>query len=437
MQRKPTKTETEIDKYSVRKKDFYLLPSTIKPLTIDELKSMQTKLDKLKNPLPKNYAAYYGEDWKTQGDWMGGITNEWAILAAMNPPYDQNVNYGNKFYSVLPFIGPNHKGNDSLRYWLHWRRTNNRSSLMSASYAFRRQSDWDDHGEAYPMSMDGPDVWLKVTISHNGIFKLSLYFFNKDGHGGANRYRDYIVEIYPRPQERHEGNFNPQWKEIAQAAEKNAREQTPAVKTRIRDFWGGVYKQFEVTGPATYMIKIKRNYSFNTIISGVMIRQIHGEQTNFVLKKDSYSELAGMRGVSFTEPKLPKNCESEEGKAIVKLWNKITAKIPMQNSLKSRRKIQVAAYTAAKEAAKLGEPETKLALSIKRRLNQWDDEWKKEFLEKVLQGWRNEFIANESLRSLIKQNRQSFPKIYHDARFDESQYIINSQNDESEDETEK
>jgi hypothetical protein len=150
-----------------------------------------------------------------------------------------------------------------------------------------------------------------------------------------------------------------------------------------------------------------------------------------VKQKDSYSELAGMRRISFKPPPIPETYKSDEGKTIAKLWNTTVEKIPMQNALEYRRKMQIAAYQASKKSAELGESEAKLALSLKRHLNQWDEEWKKELLEKVLQGWRNEFLANESLRATIKYNRERFPKIYHEPRFDESEYFINVPNPDS------
>jgi hypothetical protein len=147
----------------------------------------------------------------------------------------------------------------------------------------------------------------------------------------------------------------------------------------------------------------------------------------FVRENMSYSELAGLRRVSFKPPPIPETYSSEEGNIIAQLWNQTVEKIPMLKSLESRRKVQVAAYIAAQNVATLGESEKQLAFSLKRRLNQWDEEWRNEVLEKVLQGWQNEFIANSSRRATIKRNRERFPKIYHEPRFDESQYTIPDQ----------
>lgn len=53
----------------------------------------------------------------------------------------------------------------------------------------------------------------------------------------------------------------------------------PLAQTRVRDFWGGVHKQFIVQGPATYWLKVGRNYSFNTIVSSVMLDEVGPNQT--------------------------------------------------------------------------------------------------------------------------------------------------------------
>jgi hypothetical protein len=248
--RKPLKTKFNKQKiFSVAQNNFPKLPSKIKPPTIDELKLMQTKLDRLKTPLPKVYAAYYGEDWKTQGDWLGRTAKNWAIMCAGVSPLDREVLMCKDYYRVEPFIGPNATPDDCIRRWCHWIKTDNPRSLWDPVNGYRRQAEWDDHGEAYSWSKDGPDLWYLLEIRHKGMFRLGMYFFNKDGHGGANRMRDYQIEIYPSSV-RFEGEPSsyPVWKKYSRMAEQIARNQKTLVKSRVRDFWGGVYKQFLLKG---------------------------------------------------------------------------------------------------------------------------------------------------------------------------------------------
>ncbi|MDR2171266.1 MAG: hypothetical protein LBP59_14070, partial [Planctomycetaceae bacterium] len=256
--RKPLKTRFNKDKlFFVAQNNFPNLPSKIKPPTLDELKLLQVKYDKLIRPLPKIYAAYYGEDWKTQGDWLGRTTRNWAIMCAAASPLDREVLMSKDNYRVEPFIGPNATPDDCIRRWCHWIKTDNPRSLWDPVNGYRRQAEWDDHGEAYTWSKDGPDIWYLLEIRHKGMFRLGMYFFNKDGHDGANRMRDYQIEIYPSPV-RFEGEPSsyPVWQKYSRMAEQITRNQKPLIKSRVHDFWGGVYKQFLLKGEGYYFVKI-------------------------------------------------------------------------------------------------------------------------------------------------------------------------------------
>jgi hypothetical protein len=92
-----------------------------------------------------------------------------------------------------------------------------------------------------------------VTVPE-GTHRVSLYFFNKDGHSGANRFRDYVIELKKRQ------------------ASRNLTDAAPAMATaRVRDFWGGVYQNFVLQGPGDFDFIIRRNGSHVTILSGVFI----------------------------------------------------------------------------------------------------------------------------------------------------------------------
>ena len=106
------------------------------------------------------------------------------------------------------------------------------------------------------MTHDGPHIYATLRVPPGKYF-LSLYDFNKDGHTGSNRMRDYRVSIRRYPGDVPLRNLDgvEAWPELSRA--------------RIRDFWGGVYKRFMVSGPQTLTIEVNRNYSFNTILAGV------------------------------------------------------------------------------------------------------------------------------------------------------------------------
>ena len=139
------------------------------------------------------------------------------------------ISYGTH-YRVFGSVGPNGSNGEALRRWLHRRRWDDRRVLYNPTLGYRRQADWDDHAEAYPMTREGPDVWVGVEVPE-GVHRLTLYFFNKDGHQGHNRYRDYRLEVRPY------------------APDPAAAEKKPTLATaRVRDFWGGVHKSSAVKG---------------------------------------------------------------------------------------------------------------------------------------------------------------------------------------------
>ena len=52
--------------------------------------------------------------------------------------------------------------------------------------------------------------------------------------------------------------------------------QPPLAQTRVADFWGGVYKQFIVSGPGNYWIRIARNHSHATRLNGIFVDKLAG-----------------------------------------------------------------------------------------------------------------------------------------------------------------
>ena len=91
-----------------------------------------------------------------------------------------------------------------------------------------------------------------------GLYYLSLYDFNKDGHDGENRDRDYRLSVRTHPSGPLEdlSGFGQQ-PELAHG--------------RVRDFWGGVYKRFLMRGPLTVSVEVGRNGSHNAILPAVML----------------------------------------------------------------------------------------------------------------------------------------------------------------------
>ena len=189
----------------------------------------------------------------------------------------------------LARIGPHCTKDDSIRYRVHWLYTDNRRSLeMPPTYFHsrvvkgltkgdkpRRQAEWDDHGESYPRTHEGPDLYCTLKIPE-GLFFLSLYDFNKDGHQGKNRFRDYQVSIRAHDQK-------------ASLYDIAGFDREPELaRARIHDFWGGVWKRFLVQGPAQLTVHVARNDSFNTILAGAMLDLVDEEPPPYFCTEDAW-----------------------------------------------------------------------------------------------------------------------------------------------------
>ncbi len=269
------------------------LPSPAQVLGVAELDALTARVEKWKTPLAPGEAVVNTEDWRTGGDWVSRYGRQRAVLCAAGSPLDHEVFRGPDYNHLSGQLGPHRTPDDSLRHWLHWKQSDLGKVLYDPFPGVRRQAEWDDHGETYPMTWDGPDVWVTLRIPQ-GAHRLSLYFMNKDGHEGNNRMRDYLIELRRAPDDlrAQPPDFDPKgisgaefakhftdlWKQREEILEP-LEAQPPLAKARVRDFWGGVYKSFVIAGPATYWVKVARNYSFNTIVSSVMLDKISGPRT--------------------------------------------------------------------------------------------------------------------------------------------------------------
>ena len=229
--------------------------------TEKEIAGMLAKLEKGKPA--EDPAFYWHEDWLTRGNWCDRYGLSAAILCAAAAPENVDIRFDNTIPPtwITGMIGPQRKKGDYLRHWLHTGHDHaNPNVLWNPEAGTRTEAEWDDHGEEYPMSQDGPDVWARISIPE-GTHLLSLYFYNPNGHVRRSGYRDYLIEL-------RTGQPN-----LAQENIPRLIEQSPVLaRTRIFDFAGsGGWKNFIVRGPHTCYLRICRNNSFNTILNGVFL----------------------------------------------------------------------------------------------------------------------------------------------------------------------
>ena len=328
-------------------------PSPAKPPTLAELTALLATVTKLEAEkfIPKTWrpptfeesidndwsppyiystnAAYLGEDWRTLGDWTGRYGRQQGCLCSFAAPFDHNVGWS-WHISVLPHIGNHFLDDDSLRYWIATERvkTDDPRCPYSPSLGYRRIGEWDDHGEAYPMSFDGPDVWIPVSLP-DGVFRVSVYFCNYNGHGSGEQTRDYLLELKPY---------------VTNAA---AWDQQPTLaQCRVHDFWGGVYKSFIVTGAGKYHFKVGRNYSYNTMCNAVFVDRLVGP--GYVGVDNSW--LPAMEHTWYNPPIIPPADPVQETPELLKareLWVALDNAYAVKAGVAMQTQFRLAAYQTA------------------------------------------------------------------------------------------
>jgi hypothetical protein len=271
------------------------LPGPQGPPTLEELNALLADLGKVPFLAPEKQPAVVrlDDDWLTKGDWLGRYGRYWACCCAICSPRNYIWGAGPEKVEYEARIGRNCDSGDSLRYWVHWLYTLNPNTLeMPPAYHSsrvmkgytkpeftRRQAEWDDHGEAYPMSKDGPHLFCTLKVP-SGLYYLSLYNFNKDGHEGYNRYRDYAISVRAHAAGRP----------LYEIEDFSTRPEL--ARGRMRDFWGGAYKRFLVRGPTQITFSVSRNHSFNTILAGVMLDLVDERPVPYFHAVEEWKALA-------------------------------------------------------------------------------------------------------------------------------------------------
>jgi|GEM_PF-1114974 len=232
------------------------------------------------------------DDWRTQGSWLGRYGRYWACLFACVPgPADYVWAPGPLALHHNEGIGPHHRlvddglyhipSGDAVRFWIQRLATANPGVLelpevyhnecvatgTATWHLDRRQAEIDDHGETYPITWQGPDLYVYLQIPP-GAYTLSLYFKERHIRGLLNRYyhisRDQIISLIPLPASYHFGtSLQPNTAPLAKMRGE--------AQSRVAHFYSGVWKRFLVRGPMRLAVRIARNYSVDTILSGAML----------------------------------------------------------------------------------------------------------------------------------------------------------------------
>jgi hypothetical protein len=244
------------------------LPAYAQPPTVAALTRYTRQLSlgtKQASHIRFPWAAPLRMDWVTQGDWAGRYGREYAVLCATG----QGISYTcvDAMYPthVKAYCGPHHHWPfESMREWLTAADTHNPRTLYDPQVGYRQQTNWDDHGEAYPVTFQGPDIWFRVHLKVPGIFRLSFYLYNVDAHAGLyNRQRDWTAEIYRVPHGEGKSLILPPLtakrfptNAAAQRYARWAMAARPMAVERAMNVSNPVYLRFALAGPGQYMVRL-------------------------------------------------------------------------------------------------------------------------------------------------------------------------------------
>ena len=209
-----------------------------------------THLTRLRQSLPRKRtpAFFLGDDWTTKGDWIEHYGLTYTDLFGTNGQF-----HDVRDFQVQVYTGPHVGARGAVYGYTMWLHTNKPNCLFDPQTGTRRYSEVNDGGWRLPWYWQGPNLWIAVKFP-KGNYVADWYLYNKDGHSGGNRRRDFVMNVRPPAANRQV-----------------AMREKPLDTTRIVHFWGGVYKRFLVRGPGRYWFHIRRNHGECVTVSGLMI----------------------------------------------------------------------------------------------------------------------------------------------------------------------
>lgn len=375
------------------------LPSPAAPLEASQLRALTARLKKLATPLKPGDASFLGDDWATQGDWVGRYGRGHATLAAMEGGSRESytrlgtgmdhVLVGAPGYAVNAQNGPHDR--TGMVPWITWANPDTRRALYDPLVGHRRHAEWTDLSNflnTYPWEWDGPDLWVTVKVPA-GVHRASLYFYNKDGQRGHDRYRDFPIELKRAP------TGDPKFKEMPVDYRNELRRSravlshvdlTPTLaRTRVSDFWGSMYKQFALRGPGTFYFKVGRNHSNGVLVSGVFLDPVPNPNS----PAKAPTALSWMNGVVYDAPVIEaKSGEPEALIAARELWHELDLALWKKGGAGVQRPMRLQALRAAIAAGAspslIANWRWKLELWNDEEQTQWRETMERAFPKKIL-----------------------------------------------------
>lgn len=200
---------------------------------------------------------YWGEDRQTQGQW-DGYGEDAFLLCSTGGPWDLMGGRAAPFqYEVYTTDPKRHR-----YFWNYTSVVPHPSLLNNPVWHEPMAANWDDGGEKYAVGT-GPDLLVDLPVP-KGEYRLSLYLTNDFNYYEPNRsYTIYLLN---------------QEKKVLAACP-------------VRDFEGGVYYHFLVTGPQNVTVRIFRNLSMNILLQGMFLDRLDTRKGAMMRPSNSYGPL--------------------------------------------------------------------------------------------------------------------------------------------------
>jgi frataxin-like iron-binding protein CyaY len=327
----PDNATAEIEPGAEPPKTAPPLPAPAKAADAATLVAMGKYLGAFKTELKSGDGVFLGDDWRTQGDWVGRYGNSFAMICGIDA---DGIYQGEPGYDVKVGIGPHSKGEGTPESYVSNETSDSARMLYVPSLGHREEAEFNDLScrDTFPPSWEGPDLWVETTVPA-GLHCVSLYFCNNDLHTPGTGldysriFRDYDVQLLS-------------WAEDKDAVQKSA----PLARTRVTDFYGGVYKQFIVAGPARYVVRVGRNHSFGAKLQGVFIDRVSDDGPA------TRKPLPGFDTVNYT-PATVKDKSAIEGdptlSAASALWDTLDQAFGKRGITGLQLPLRIVAYRAA------------------------------------------------------------------------------------------
>jgi hypothetical protein len=195
-------------------------------------------------PESQSVAALLGEDWDTQGDWVGHYGRQDSFW----PGYSSTPREGFDLHSTVgPHVAfPGEGGN--YFYTDHWGKSE--KVLYIPEMGRRMQGEWNDGGwrdRQYGPNFEGPDLWFDASVP-SGVHRVSFYNYLV-GLSAPDRRRDYVLSLLNYIEDLKDAQHEPVLARVRVEAS-----QDPAYRTFLVS--GGHY-WFHFAGNYSHMVGVQ------------------------------------------------------------------------------------------------------------------------------------------------------------------------------------